>query len=110
MRYLERYRGVPYPELVRHTVGLLHRPPLSEHRVALVIDGTGVGRPIVDLFVEAGLRPIAVTITGGDKLNAVSAVELRVPKRDLIAAAQAALGTKRLKIAEDLPPRPNAHG
>ena len=29
--------------------------------------------------------------------------ELRVPKRDLIAAAQAALGTKRLKIAADLP-------
>ena len=40
-------------------------PPL-DGQAPLVVDQTGVGRPVVDLFREVGLKPIAVTLTAGD--------------------------------------------
>jgi hypothetical protein len=36
-----------------------------EPRLTLVVDHSGVGRPVVDLFRRAGLSPVAITITSG---------------------------------------------
>jgi hypothetical protein len=99
----------------------------------LAIDATGVGAPVVDMFkaefrdsnprfvipslfiqdnvpgpsisipqpkVGVVLKPIQ--ITGGDSVTHENGVT-RVPKRDLVSAAQVALQTGRLKIAADLP-------
>jgi hypothetical protein len=70
----------------------------------LAIDNTGVGAPVVDLFkneeMNALLEPIQ--ITGGDSVSR-DGLLTRVPKRDLVSAAQVALQSERLKIAESLP-------
>lgn len=65
---------------------------------SLVVDATGVGRPVVDLFVGAGLQPIAVTITAGAAPSANGTAH-RVPKRDLCAILQVLLQARRLRIA-----------
>jgi len=101
-RHLERLcLGTSYPDQARRIAALVSNPELA--RDALVaVDGTGVGRAVVDLLREA-LRAsrtplVSVSITGG-----ITASRKRsnwtVPKRDLIGGAQVALQTKRLKIA-----------
>lgn len=100
VRHLERLRGVPYTRIVADTAALLARPALSG--AALVIDQTGCGRPVYDMFVAAGLKPVGVTITGGDTLLGNARDGYRAPKRDLVAAAQVALQNERLKVAATL--------
>ena len=102
VRHLERLRlGTPYPAIVEHVFGLLAREPLRGNS-ALVVDATGVGAPVVDLLRKAGLRPIAVSITSGDKVTH-EANTWRVPKRDLLAALQVLLQSGKVKGAESLP-------
>ncbi len=65
--------------------------------------GSGVQSPPVEVSqpkVGVVLEPIQ--ITGGDAVTYEGGVT-RVPKRDLVSAAQVALQTGRLKIASDLP-------
>lgn len=101
-RELRRFPlGTPYPEIVDRVAGLMVRPPPGENCV-LLIDATGVGQPVVDQFRQAGLRPLAVTITGGREVLR-DGDDLHAPKRDLIVATQVALQQDRLKIAEDAP-------
>ena len=57
--------GLSYVEQVGLVAQLLARPPLGAD-CEFVIDETGVGRPVGDLFDGAGLRPTRVTITAGD--------------------------------------------
>src|SRR5579864_7099826 len=62
LAHLERLPlGTPYPA-VAERLGILCEavPPPCE----LVIDVTGVGRPILDLLRQAGHSPVAVSITG----------------------------------------------
>ena len=102
-RHLERLTlGTAYPAVVRHVRELLATPPLRGDSV-LVVDSTGVGRPVVDMLTAAGLEPIAVTITGGDAVTQEGARSYRVPKRDLVSAVQVLLQTERLKFAAQLP-------
>src|SRR5690606_30505154 len=70
----------------------------------LFVDGTGVGRAVMDMFADAHREgplgrydPIGVTVTGGREANGWN-----VPKRDLMAAIQAPLQLGRLRIAEGL--------
>jgi hypothetical protein len=79
-----------------------HAATLQDAPISLVIDMTGVGRPIADLLIEAGIDPWCVTITGGDHVTRVSERELRVPKRDLVSSVNAAMQARRLKAAESL--------
>ncbi len=101
-RHLQRFKlGTPYPTIVSSVRDLLVTPALRG-QTELVLDATGCGRPVRDMFVAAGLRPIAVTITGGDSVT-MDGPDFRVPKRDLIGAVQVMLQTERLKIAKALP-------
>lgn len=106
VRHLQRYPlGTSYPEIVEGVKTMLATRPLLDRPTALVADATGVGAGVVDMFVQAGLSPIPVTIHGGDKVNRApdGSGALRVPKRDLIGAAQVLLQSGRLKIARQLP-------
>lgn len=105
LRHLERFPlGTPYPKIVERVRSMLATPPLFDRRVAFVVDATGVGAGVVDQFVQAGLSPIPIWITGGDKVNR-NALDgsYRVPKRDLVAAVQVLMQSERLKIARALP-------
>lgn len=103
-RHLERLpTGTPYPMQVARVKELylaLKRQGGDTPRV--VVDWTGVGRPVVDMLREAGLSPFAVFITGGDAVHQ-DAKNYRVPKRDLVGIVQVLLQTGRLKIASALP-------
>jgi hypothetical protein len=99
--YLKRYAiGTSYPAIVEDVCGIAADPQIAG--VEVVVDGTGVGRPIVDLF-RARLRYlIAITIHGGDSVSREGHY-WRVPKRDLIGTLVSAAQSKRLKLVSDMP-------
>jgi hypothetical protein len=103
LRYLERPPlKTPYPEIVERVLRLTRSGELAGH-CHLVVDATGVGRPVVDLLRNAGpgCPMLPVTITGGDSENSAG-VDYRVPRRDLIVGLQVLLQTGGLRIAEGL--------
>jgi hypothetical protein len=104
--------GMPYPAVVAHTYRVIEAladmgpRPSSLH---LVVDYTGVGRPIADMLLEAGFHRLGcqltlITITGGDSVTRGDRRnEYRVPKRDLASSIQVLLQDKRLRFAAGLP-------
>ncbi len=105
-RHLERLPlGTPYPAQVER-VKALHDRLKDDTGGAplLVVDQTGVGRPVVDMLRAAELKPVAVTITGGDSVTQDGG-DYRVPKRDLVSVVQILLDSDRLTIAERLKAR-----
>jgi phage FluMu gp28-like protein len=101
VRGLERFRlGTPYPAIVERVQTVAHRLPEG---TALVVDATGVGAPVVDLFRSVRLHPVAVTITGGDTVSHDKDNNYRVPKRNLVSTLAVLLQSGRLKIARSLP-------
>jgi hypothetical protein len=114
LRHLERYPlRTPYPEMVARVAALVEDPQLRSTHVdkflgrrvleqpELLVDATGVGRPVVDLFKERGLRYKAITITGGNTVTGVAG-GYGVPKRDLIGALEVPFHSGRLKVAAGL--------
>ena len=93
--------GTSYPTIVERVGAAMRRNPGA----LLVLDHTGVGRPVVDLFDQAGLEPVAVTITGGEHAHGDGRV-WSVPKRDLVGGLVAAFQADRLKIRAALPHAP----
>ncbi|MDI9605516.1 MAG: hypothetical protein QM305_09410 [Bacteroidota bacterium] len=108
---------------VRFEVPYLHRLPIGTDYVAqvrfvqrlyvelgrkckprpvLVIDATGVGQPVADMFREKGLQPIEIWFTGGNRPTA-RAFGWNVPKSDTISALQRAIGRGELMIAARIP-------
>lgn len=120
VRELARYPlRTPYPEQVTRTAATLarlrdalpdppRRPPAGYRRptVALVVDQTGVGAPVVDLLRAAdlaGARLVPVVIHGGEATTMGEEGAWRVPKRVLASHLQVALQTRRLRVAGGLP-------
>ncbi len=102
LRHLERPAlGTKYPTIVARVKTLLATPPLTLH-TPLVIDRTGVGRPVTDLFEGQGVHPYAITITGGDEVSTDGPYHTKVPKRELVSTLVAVFQTGRLKIAAGL--------
>jgi hypothetical protein len=100
-RFLERLPlGTPYPVIVQKVGEMLHTPQLRGQST-LVVDATGVGKPVVDMFTQAGLSPVAVAITGGLLANFEKGM-WRVPKRILVSTIQA-LAHERLKFDSTTP-------
>ena len=106
VRHAERLPlGMSYPTQTDRVAALLASPELARD-VQVAVDSTGVGRAVLDLLQEA-LRPLqtpltGITITSGTTASRKGSRWL-IPKRDLIAAAQVAIQSKRLKIAAAIP-------
>lgn len=109
MHGLERLPlGTPYTHAERQSVvgrvcEIMALPALSGAH--LLIDRTGVGRAVYDLFIERGLKPIAINITGGNVVHPVPG-GFNVPKRDLVFALVALFQAKQLRIPANLPETP----
>lgn len=102
VRHLERFKlGTKYPDIVREVARRLAAAPLAGN-CTLVIDATGVGRPVLDMLKAAHTHPVGVTITGGDKAT-YDAGLWRCPKRELVSVMQVLLQNGRIKFAKDLP-------
>ena len=98
IRYLQRLPlGTPYTKQVERLRELMGRL----EGASMVVDQGGIGRAVLDMLTEAGLQPVPVTITAGDKVVR-DGHEYRVPKRDLVSVVQVLLENDRLKIAASL--------
>jgi hypothetical protein len=103
VRYLERAPlWTPYPDIVERVRRALRRPEVAG-RCHLVVDATGGGQPVVDLFrraeIEATMMPAMITPGGTESL---SHGYYRVPKRDLVTGLQVLLQRGALRIAGGL--------
>ena len=98
--------GTPYPSIVASVVDLLKTSQLKGSM--LVVDQTGVGRPVVDMLTDSlkgrvTCRFCPITITGGHEVTLSESGQFRVPKKELVAGVQVLLQTRRVRIAEALP-------
>jgi hypothetical protein len=95
--------GTPYTEVCERVAKAYDSPPLAGS--ILAVDGTGVGRGVVDLLrkqnSKARLEPIL--ITGGHGSSKGDDGYRRVPKKDLVGTMHVVLGSGRLEISRDLP-------
>ena len=79
----------------------------------LLIDGTGIGEAVYDIYTAHGLDPVKIIFTSGEtaavenkreqfskKFGAVSGY--KVPKIDMISAAQVIFQQGRIRFAEDI--------
>jgi len=103
LRHIERLPlGTTYPSVIARIKLLADR--LTDERRAVVIDLTGVGRPVWDLMQTSGFRGQVngITITGGNTVSREGGI-YSVPKRDLVTSLQVAFQNGQLKIARGLP-------
>jgi len=102
LRHLQRIKlKTSYVDIVATIAGLMNSSPLRGD-CELVVDSTGVGRPVVDMLLKEHLNPVAVTITGGKSVSNPAGSEYHVPKRDLATSLQVAFASKRLSIVSGL--------
>lgn len=107
IRHLHRFPlRMPYPTMVDE-VGVMVRELKKLGRVLMVIDHTGVGRPVVDLFRMAGLGvtiyPVTIATSAmSEARRDPSTGNWTVPKKDLVAAIQTLAYADRLKVAQSL--------
>src|SRR5437764_6015863 len=61
--------GTPYPEVVMHLKRLVERVNAKRGSCTLVVDGSGVGIPVVEMMYEVrmGCQIMAYTITSGQQ-------------------------------------------
>lgn len=117
----------PYPENARlwHEVPVLHQWELGTPYIqiadeiaemhefflrryvqlglALVVDQTGVGRPVFEMLRERWLRPFGVTITDGSDVREKDDNQVTVPKRDICSALVVAAQSGEYRIGQDNP-------
>lgn len=95
--------GTSYTEIVASVNKTLERPELAGNS-DLIVDATGVGRPVVDMLRKAKLptklRP--VTITAGAS-ESIAHGYWNVAKIILVSTTNILLQQKRLKFAERMP-------
>jgi hypothetical protein len=107
VRHLLRWKlGTSYPQICEETHALLQREPLQA--APLIVDATGVGRPVVDLFRPrlgwGRLNAALITAGNAETKSVIERVPYwSVPKRILVTSVQVPLQTRKLKIAPDLP-------
>ena len=111
---------VPYTDQGDRIKALMDSEAMKNNS-ELIVDGTGVGEPIIDILRSKSLRPTSIVFTNGEQLNikyedlnrrfggfgtgigTMKVVkQLDVPKKDLVAAGQAIIQQARLRIAPDV--------
>jgi hypothetical protein len=105
VRHLEVFPlGTSYPAIVDAVSTLLGRSPLVGD-CTLVIDHTGVGRPVGEMFAAAQQDYLGITITGGAGWHQDSECRQHwhVAKMLLVSVVQRCLQSGRLRIGKDLP-------
>jgi hypothetical protein len=94
--------NTPYPKVVADVAAMTTAPGVKDASVA--IDGTGVGRPIVDLFVQANLsasiRP--VLITAGNAVKYADDGYVHVSKILLVGVLRSLSDRKLIRFARGL--------
>jgi len=95
--------GTPYPQIIKIIESIYNSEELRGRSKAIVIDQTGVGRPVFDEMQQIWRRRLyGITITGGREVSIPTRNQFCVPKRDLIVSLQPALQNGEFRIAKGL--------
>ena len=105
-------RRLSYMELGEYTREMMQSLSFGDN-CSLIIDGTGVGEAVYDIYTSLGLDPVKIIFTSGEtaaveqnrarfskKFGAVSGY--KVPKVDMISAAQVIFQQGRIRFAESI--------
>lgn len=92
----------PYTDISRQIRALMDTPQLAG-KTDLVVDATGVGRPVIDIMRSLALTPIPITIGAGYAATKSDDGGYHVPKRDIASALQAIFQSRRISVASGLP-------
>lgn len=109
LRHLERLPvETTYPKTVDRISTLLDTPEIKDGEkcggAEVVLDITGSGRAILDIFKRANIQPVVVRIIGaGQREEQIKPTwDWHVPKLELVGALHVAFEDDRLKMAKDL--------
>jgi len=103
VRYIQRFDlGTTYPAICDSIKNLTETQEL-DNQYLVVLDATGVGRPVYQLLREREILTVPVTITAGAEEVYTPEGEYHVPKRILASNLLVLFQTGRLKFAEGLP-------
>jgi hypothetical protein len=100
LRHLDRWQNLNYVEQVRRVATMLQSPAFTG-RAQLVMDVTGVGRPVFDMVKAEDLYPTGILLTGGSNVIREHGV-VRVPKRDVVDSLRLVLQRGELQIPRRL--------
>lgn len=102
LQYLKKYPlRTSYPDIVELVNGFIKNPFLKD-KALLIVDYTGVGRPVVDLLRGYEVNLVALNITGGSSSNWKNNREVSVPKKDIVSSLQVSFQSSKLKISSDI--------
>jgi len=93
-RIVKLPKGMSYDKQVMAVRGLF----FQYQSPRLIIDRTGVGLPICDMIVAAGLQPIQVSLTSGDLISKPEPGKVNLPKKDMVASITKVIQERRLKV------------
>jgi len=101
-RHLERLPAAStYPSIARRAAEIVEslqaRAPCTH---MFYVNVTGLGRPIVDLLTNVGLRPVPCYFNHGDRTTETEAHELLVGKADLVTRMKVLLQSECLHLPE----------
>ena len=104
VRHLDRLPpATPYPDVFAHLAAVFADSPLRGSK--LVVDYTGVGRPVLDMLrkakVGASITPLFVT--SWKKSSSDDRGGWLVPRQEVAATLQVLLQSRRLRVAPALP-------
>ncbi len=101
--------NTPYPDQVQHVQATLGK---LKSRRSLVIDHTGCGRPVFDMFKAAGLPVVGITLTSGEKTIQLkeklkngklrARQEFRTPKLAVVSSLNVCMQKRLLVIPRNL--------
>ncbi len=111
-RDLKQIEQMPYTELGRTMVRLDSNADLHGNN-DLLVDSTGVGEGVCDIFEEMGLLPNRIVFTSGEHSRLKTASKgfggfaprttFNVPKAELIDTLKIGLEQRRVRIASGIP-------
>ena len=100
--YLKKYKlKTSYVSIVRD-IGNMVKESYALKGSRIIVDATGVGRPVVDMFLSYGVQVISATITGGSSSSWKTKNEVTIPKKEIVSCLQIVLQNKVIKIASGL--------
>ena len=110
-RDLKQWEQMPYTELGRVMCRLDSNTALH-HNNDLLVDSTGVGEAVCDVFEEAGLQPKRIIFTGGESSKIRTSSKsfgdfnprrtINVPKAELIDTLKLGLEQRRVRTAQGI--------
>lgn len=108
VRFLHRVPlGTSYPDVAKLVAGITAHASIARRSNKLIVDGTGVGKPVIDLIRTHKVQPIlhTVIITSGDasKAEARCGDTHYLARNALLAGLETGLQNRALQISRHLP-------